>query len=89
MKTMNEYKDQELQWLHPQKFNGVYELRGGDEVFAGFNLKGPFGSHIVAETANGNWIIKRKGLGQSITILAIRAINKAAQSQTVGKRILH
>jgi len=69
MKTINEYKDQELQWFHPNKFNGVYELRGGDEVFALFQLKGAFGSQIVAETANGNWKIKRKGLGQTITIL--------------------
>ena len=69
MKTMNEYKDQELQWLHPNKFKGVYELRGGDEVFARFHLKGTCGSQTVAETANGNWIIQRKGFGQSIAIL--------------------
>jgi len=69
MKTINDYKDQELQWHHPDKFSGVYELHGGDEVFARFRLKGPFGSQIVAEAANSNWIIKRKGIGQTITIL--------------------
>ena len=46
MKTMNEYKDQELQWLHPNKFKGEYELRGGDEVFARFHLKGTCGSQM-------------------------------------------
>ncbi len=69
MKSINEYEDQELQWIHPNKFQGEYELRGGDEVFTRFHLKGTCGSQIVAETANGKWIIKRKGFGQSITIL--------------------
>jgi len=78
MKTINEYKNQELQWFHPNKFNGVYELRGGDEVFALFQLKGAFGSQIVAETANGNWIIKRKGLGQTITILDLASQTEQA-----------
>jgi len=78
MKTMNEYKDQELQWLHPNKFKGEYELRGGDEVFARFHLKGTFGSQIVAETANGNWIIKRKGIGQSIAILDLDSQSELA-----------
>ena len=78
MKTIHEYKDQELQWLHPKKFNGEYELRGGDEVFARFHLKGTCGSQIVAETANSNWIIKRKGFGQSITILDLDSQSELA-----------
>ena len=69
MKSINEYEDQELQWIHPNQFQGEYELRGGDEVFTRFHLKGTCGSQIVAETANGKWIIKRKGFGQSFTIL--------------------
>jgi len=76
MKSIYESNDQELQWLHPNKFKGVYELRGGDEVFARFHLNGTCGSQIVAETANDNWIIKRKGIGQTITIL-----DHASQSQ--------
>jgi len=78
MKTMNEYKDQELQWLHPNKFKGIYELRGGEEVFARFHLKGTCGSQIVAETANGNWIIQRKGISQSITILDLDSQSELA-----------
>jgi hypothetical protein len=70
MKSINEFKDQELQWVHPNKFKGEYELRGGDEVFARFHLNGASGSQIVAENADGNWIIKRKGFGQNITIVA-------------------
>jgi hypothetical protein len=69
MRTINEYKDQELQWVHPNKFKGEYELRGGDEVFVRFHVNGAWGSKMIAETANGNWTIKRKGFGQSITIL--------------------
>ena len=56
MKSIHEYNDQELQWIHPNKFKGEYELRGGDEIFARFHLVGANGSHqIVAETLNGNW----------------------------------
>lgn len=65
-----------------QKFNGIYELHGGDELFARFHLKGTYGSQIVAETANGNWIIKRKGFGQSITILDL---NSQAELATIKR----
>ena len=78
MKTIYEYNAQELQWIHPNKFKGEYELRGGDEVFARFHLKGAFGSQIVAETANCNWIIKRKGIGQTITILDLDSQSELA-----------
>ncbi len=84
MKTIHEYKDQELQWFHPNKFKGEYELRGGDEVFARFHLKGTCGSQIVAETANGDWIIKRKGFGQSITILVL---DSQAELATIKRRM--
>ena len=70
MKSIHEYNDQELQWVHPNKFKGEYELRGGDEVFVRFHLNGASGSQIEVETADGNWIIKRKGFGQNITIVA-------------------
>ena len=91
MKTMNEYKDQELQWLHPNKFKGEYELRGGDEVFARFHLNGTFGSQIVAETANGNWIIQRKGFSQSITILDLDSQSELAaiKRSMSGQSTLH
>ena len=78
MKSINECNDQELQWVHPNKFKGEYELRGGDEVFALFHLSGASGSQIIAETANGNWIIKRKGFGQTITILDLDSQSELA-----------
>ena len=79
MKSINECNNQELQWVHPNKFKGEYELRGGEEVFARFHLNGASGSHqIVAETANGNWIIKRKGFGQTITILDLASQSELA-----------
>ena len=89
MKTIHEYKDQELQWLHPNKFKGVYELRGGDEVFARFHLKGTCGSQIVAETVNGNWIIQRKGFGQSIAILKSRFTNGTGRYKTQHEWPVH
>jgi hypothetical protein len=81
MKTIHEYKSQELQWLHPNKFKGEYELRGGDEVFARCHMKGTFASQIVAETANGNWIIKRKGIGQTISIADLDSRTELATIQ--------
>jgi hypothetical protein len=79
MKTINEYKDQELQWIHPNKLKDEYELRGGDEAFARFHLNGASSSHqIVAETANGRCIIKRKGFGQTITILDLDSQSELA-----------
>jgi hypothetical protein len=78
MKSINECEDQELQWIHPNKFKGEYELRGGDEVFARFHLNGAWGSQIVAETANGKWLIKRKGIGQTITILDLDSQSELA-----------
>jgi hypothetical protein len=85
MNSMNECKDQELQWVHPNKFKGEYELRGSDEVFVRFHLNGAFGSRqIVAETANDKWIIKRKGFGQTITILAF---DSQAELATIKRSI--
>jgi hypothetical protein len=78
MKSMNECIDLELQWIHTNKLKGEYELRVGDEVFARFHLKRTHGSQIVAETANGNWIIKWKGIGQSITILDLDSQSEPA-----------
>jgi hypothetical protein len=69
MKSINECTFQELQWTHPNAISGEYELRGGDEVFARFHMKGAFSSQIEAETANGNWIIKRKGISRTIVVM--------------------
>ncbi len=71
MKSINECIGQELQWIHPNVFTGEYELRGGDELFACFHRKGRFRSQTCIETANGNWIIKQKGMSQTITVLAL------------------
>ena len=65
-----------------QQIKRHYELRGGDEVFARFHLKGTCGSQIVAETVNGNWIIQRKGIGQSIAILDL---NSQAELATIKR----
>jgi hypothetical protein len=91
MKSIYEYKDQELQWFQPNKFKGEYELCGGDEVFARFHLNGAWGSQIVAETANGNLIIKRKGIGQTITILDLDSQTELATVKRgmTGQSTLH
>ncbi len=78
MKSISEYKDQELQWIHPNKFKGEYELRGGDDVFVRCYVNGAWGSQITAESANGNWTIKRKGFGQTITILNLESQSELA-----------
>src|SRR3974390_3058113 len=78
MKSIYEYNDQELQWVHPNKFKGEYELRGGDEVFARLHLNGALDSQIAAETANGKWLIKRKGIGQKMTILVLDSQSELA-----------
>lgn len=71
MKSINERIGQELRWVHPKVLRGEYELREGDEVFARFQMKGGCGSQVCVETANGNWLIKRKGISQAITILTL------------------
>jgi hypothetical protein len=90
MKSIHEYNDQELQWVHPNKFKGEYELRGGDEVFVRLHLNGASSSQIVAETADGNWTIKRKGFGQNITIVAFDSQTELATIKRgmSGKSIL-
>ena len=78
MKSMNEYKEQELRWVHPDKLKGEFELRGGDEVFIRLHPNGAWSSQIVAESANGSLTIKRKGLGQTVTILELESQSELA-----------
>ena len=78
MKSINEYTDHELQWIQPKKFRGEYELRGGYEVFVRLHRDGAWGSQIVAESANGSWILKRKSFGQTIAILDFEAKSELA-----------
>jgi hypothetical protein len=40
MKSINEYIDQELRWVHPDLRRSEYELRAGDEVLVRASAKG-------------------------------------------------
>src|SRR5438045_4003126 len=78
MKSLNEYIGQELHWVHPNLLSAEYELRAGDEVLARLHWKGALTSQVVAETADGSWAIERKGIGQTITVLALDAHTELA-----------
>jgi hypothetical protein len=71
LKSINDCIGQELQWIHSNVFSSEYELRAGDELFARFHWKGAFSSQVIAETTNGNWKIKQKGMSQTITVLSL------------------
>ena len=73
MKSMNDYRGQELQWVHPHRLRPEYELRAGDEVLARLSSTGALASRVRAETADGLWIFERTGLRQAITVLALDA----------------
>jgi hypothetical protein len=70
MKSINEVIGQELQWVHPKVLRGEYELLEGDELYARYHSQSGSGSQVRVDTANGNWLIKRKGFSQAITVLA-------------------
>jgi hypothetical protein len=69
MKSLNEFIGQELQWVRPHLLRSEYELRAGDELLARIYLKGAFKSQVYVESADGHWMIERKGLRQTISIL--------------------
>ncbi len=71
MKSLNEYSGQELQWSHPNLLSSEYELRAGDELLARLHWQGAFTSRVHVDTADGSWMIERKGIRQSITVLAL------------------
>jgi hypothetical protein len=71
MKSINDYSGQELQWVHPNLLTAQYDLRAGDEVLARLHWKGALTSQVVAETADGSWVIERKGIRQIITVVAL------------------
>jgi hypothetical protein len=62
MKSINEYIGQELQWVHPKMLRAEYELRAGDELLARIHREGALSTNVRAETADGCWMIERKGL---------------------------
>src|SRR5205085_1206053 len=78
MKSINDYSGQELQWVHPNRLRAEYELRAGEEVLARLHWKGALTSRVLAETADGSWAIERKGITQSITVLALDADRELA-----------
>ena len=69
MKSVNDYSGQELQWVHPHRLRAEYELRAGDELLARLTHTGALSSPVQAETADGNWMLERKGLRQTIRVL--------------------
>lgn len=69
MKSLSECIGQQLQWVHPHLLKSEYELRAGDELLARIYSKGVFSSLVYVETADGNWMIERKGLHQTMRIL--------------------
>ena len=69
MKSLNEWNGQELLWVHPHLLRSEYELRAGDEVLACISVKRAFGTKISLETADGHWMIERKGLHQMMRVL--------------------
>ena len=69
MKSLSECIGQQLQWVHPHLLKSEYELRAGDELLARIYSKGVFRSLVYVETADGNWMIERKGLHQTMRIL--------------------
>lgn len=69
MKSVNDYIGQELQWVHPHLLKAAYELRAGDEPLTCLSYTRAFSSPVHAETADGNWMIARKGMHQTITVL--------------------
>lgn len=73
MKSLHEAIGQELQWVHPRLLRPEYELRVGDEVFARLQSKGGRRSRVHVETADGSWVIERKGLRQAIRVLPLDA----------------
>jgi hypothetical protein len=70
MKSVNDYRGQELQWVHPHRLRAEYELRAGDELLARLSHTRALSSPVHAETADGNWLLERNGLRQTITVLA-------------------
>ena len=73
MKSINNYSGQDLQRVHPNVLRSEYELRAGDELLARLSYKGALTSQVRAETADGSWVIERKGLRQAITVLPLGA----------------
>ena len=78
MKSINDHSGQELQWVHPNVLRSEYELRAGDELLARLSYKGALTSQVRAETADGSWVIDRKGLRQVITVLPLGAHTELA-----------
>jgi hypothetical protein len=78
MKSINKYIGQELQWVHPNLLSSEYELRAGDELLAHLHWKGALTAQVCAETADGGWMIERKGIRQIITVLALDAPTELA-----------
>jgi hypothetical protein len=71
MKSINDYSGQELQWIHPNLLSAQYQLRAGEEVLARLHWQGAFTSRVHVDTADGSWMIERKGIRQTITVLAL------------------
>lgn len=69
MKSINDSSGQELQWVHPNLLSSEYELRAGVELFARLHWQGALTTRVHAETADGSWMIERRGIRQTMSVL--------------------
>ncbi|HXF06806.1 MAG TPA: hypothetical protein VNM72_15540 [Blastocatellia bacterium] len=61
MRYFREVVGQELMWVQPKRLTRRYELRVGEDVLATLQWQEMFGSLAVAESADGQWTLKRSG----------------------------
>lgn len=61
MRRFRDLIGQELMWVQPKRLTRRYELRAGEDLSATLQWQKTFGSLAVAESADGQWTIKRSG----------------------------
>ena len=62
MNAIGELNYHELTWTQPRAGKYEFELRAGNEMLATIRWNDPYGSHALAEAANGQWSFDRSGL---------------------------
>jgi hypothetical protein len=86
MNTLNEYIDQELRWVRPNRRRGEYELRAGGEALVRISPEGRCAWQVRAESGEGGWRIERKGLVQAIAVTPLNA-NAELEAPAVERRM--
>src|SRR5262245_26243075 len=61
MKRIKELVGHELKWSQPSAMRREFELLNGEEVVATLKFRSLFGTHAIAQTADGEWTFKRVG----------------------------